>query len=359
MTGLPASINHGTVTGKLLSAVQLPSSDADIDAVPLAGTVTFTLSVPRVIHAGSSSIIVPGPVTVTLDGAGAFTTKLIATNDPDLNPVGWTYLVSFALTGVTLASFSISLPADTTLDLSNVVSVPPSDGLLSHTHATADVTSGIFAPARLGSGTADSTKFLRGDSTWAAAGGSGVPGSPSAVTTREISGRYYNGTDQTTTTNRTIPRNLVCYPFSVSRDCTLDRIGLHVTTAGAGEVARLGIYTAGTNGLPAGTALLDAGTVSLAATGLAEATVSQALTAGVLYFLAVTHGATGSSALAHGDSSGVTQYGPGGFLGRDAPSGLPFTCIFRTGNSDAVLPDATGSSWTYATDYGRPYVRIA
>lgn len=35
-----------------------------------------------------------------------------------------------------------------------------------HTHAAADTTSGVFAEARLGSGTGTATKVLRGDSTW-------------------------------------------------------------------------------------------------------------------------------------------------------------------------------------------------
>lgn len=37
----------------------------------------------------------------------------------------------------------------------------------SHTHAAADITSGTMATARLGSGTASSSTFLRGDQTWA------------------------------------------------------------------------------------------------------------------------------------------------------------------------------------------------
>ena len=36
-----------------------------------------------------------------------------------------------------------------------------------HTHTAADVTSGIFAPARLGSGTPSSSLYLRGDGAWA------------------------------------------------------------------------------------------------------------------------------------------------------------------------------------------------
>ncbi len=65
-----------------------------------------------------------------------------------------------------------------------------------HAHSAADITSGIFDPARLGSGTATSTTYLRGDGVWATVSGSadGSLSSHQALLNLQggTSGEYYH-----------------------------------------------------------------------------------------------------------------------------------------------------------------------
>jgi len=78
---------------------------------------------------------------------------------------------------------------------------------------------------------------------------------------------------------------LYAFPFPISRDVTIDRLAIQVTTADAGKKVRLGIYQHGANVYP-GALLLDAGEVDVGANGVKEIVISQALPRS-MYFLAI------------------------------------------------------------------------
>ncbi len=128
-TVLPADVTYGTVTGAFILAVG-DSADVDThpDSVPASGSVTFTPSALRVIVSGITML--PQPITVDLDANGSFRVELVATDDPLLNPTGFTYYVSFRFASVALDAFSIAVPGGQTTDLAAVAPVGPSGGVL-------------------------------------------------------------------------------------------------------------------------------------------------------------------------------------------------------------------------------------
>jgi hypothetical protein len=108
----------------------------DLSGNPLAGTVSFTPigTVIEVKDAVYKQIIIPATVTATLNASGTFSINLPASDDPDVTPNGWTYLVVETFGGFT-NSYSITVPISTvgTLDLSTIAPATPANGLSSYT----------------------------------------------------------------------------------------------------------------------------------------------------------------------------------------------------------------------------------
>lgn len=135
----------GKVVGRLVTLiVDKDDPDQEPDLVPLAGKVIFQLNVARVTELDASPVpmvIASTPFEAVLDSGGYLSTpdavggvqyqgiRLPANNDPDLNPTGTQYTVSYQLTvqgtntQVTIPSHLLFLPADGQIDLATMI--PP------------------------------------------------------------------------------------------------------------------------------------------------------------------------------------------------------------------------------------------
>lgn len=138
MTDLPP-LAHGRVVGRFVAGVADSDDAGDVpDVVPLAGTVTFTLSVAalRVVSASPvPTTIYPQPITATLDADGYLThngsrgVSLLATDDPATNPTDLQYTVTLNLwmpetsNSVNAPSWRFALPGGSEVDLTQVAPI--------------------------------------------------------------------------------------------------------------------------------------------------------------------------------------------------------------------------------------------
>lgn len=106
----------GTLTGKYV---------VPVDSTPAAGTVEIIPSV-KVVKDTTGNVILSGRTKVDLDGQGAFSVTLPATDDTALDPSGVTYTVAARLHHTHLpAVVGIPIGTGATVDMADVTSVDP------------------------------------------------------------------------------------------------------------------------------------------------------------------------------------------------------------------------------------------
>jgi hypothetical protein len=126
MAALPTGVAVGVIHIKIYPLVLDEYDQTELTEV--SGKVIFTASPPFLTHSGAGMIIPPWPVVAFLED-GEADIVLMATDDPDVSPLNFTYKVQFQLEGTTIAPFHISVPSGSDRNLADIVPVQQSDGV--------------------------------------------------------------------------------------------------------------------------------------------------------------------------------------------------------------------------------------
>jgi hypothetical protein len=142
MSLLPDNVEYGIVSGQFL----VPQTNAT-NSIPVTGSVIFTPSTDVLLDVSASPnpvAILKAPIVCTIDNNGYITdpstnttnVSLVATDNAFINPVGWTWHVSFDLKDNNgnrihvMDDFDFLVPSNITTDLVSAVPVATEDGVL-------------------------------------------------------------------------------------------------------------------------------------------------------------------------------------------------------------------------------------
>jgi microcystin-dependent protein len=118
--------NPGTLWPDDFQGCTIVGQYLDLAGHAVVGSLTFTMSPTAVLDAANNLVIVPKVFSVALDSVGSFTITLPATDDPDINPMDWTYAVSENFVGG--RKYGIRAPQNQIVNLVDIAPVPASQG---------------------------------------------------------------------------------------------------------------------------------------------------------------------------------------------------------------------------------------
>ena len=124
MADLPADVGTGIVRIHLRRSI-LDGGEQVV--VPAVGKVVFTPSTDLLRHEGNGLLIPTFPVSVYLS-TGDAVVELMATDDPQVEPVNFTYRVDYDLEDLAIASYHIAIPEGSDVELSDITPVEASSG---------------------------------------------------------------------------------------------------------------------------------------------------------------------------------------------------------------------------------------
>lgn len=111
-----------------LATVTVTGTYKHPDGAPFTGRLTFRPE-PAILTSGAHGTLILGEVEALLNTDGAFTITLLATDDPDVTPTGWTYQVTERWYDAPGRSYPIALPlAAPAVDIADIAPTAPAEG---------------------------------------------------------------------------------------------------------------------------------------------------------------------------------------------------------------------------------------